>query len=179
MKLDRIFLILSGLLCVAAAFFPFFHSSYLLDGHMSPSGYNYVMATLGQFGVVSFEQGTSLPDMIWNLFNSASQPMDYLMLAGLGLVLAGPVIFALYGLGYILRGLRGKQYRNGIFFAILFLGLSWATLYFLSPEMVSTLFGGDRDTPINFFGLAGLGYWMGFGGMIAAAFSLFFAKNLE
>ena len=179
MKLDRIVLILSGLAGIAAFFLPFINQDYLLGGEMAASGYNYVMTSLDASGTLEFEEGRNTWNLVWDFIKSAGSPADYAAIAGTLFTLAGPFLFLLFSFGYIIRGLRGKQYRNGIFLSLLFLGIAWASFYFLGASPAQTLFTDALETPLNFFSMAGLGFWLAFGSMITAAFSLFFAKNLE
>ena len=179
MKLDRTVLILSGLTGVAAFFLPFINHDYLLGGEMAASGYNYVMTSLDASGTLSFEEGRNIWSLFQEYIQSAGSPADYAAIAGTLFTLAGPLIFLIFSLGYIFRALRGKQYRNGIFLSLLFLGIAWASFHFLGTSPAQTLFPDAPEGTLNFFGMAGLGFWLAFGSMIAAAFSLFFAKKLE
>ena len=76
----------------------------------------------------------------------------------------GPFFFALYGLSYGFKALRGKSYKQGVIFTILFTAGSWVFFYFIGPEL-GTLWGK------NFFSFASWGFWLGFAGMWVAAFS--------
>jgi hypothetical protein len=83
----------------------------------------------------------------------------------------GPFFFAFYGLSYVLKALRGKSFKQGVIFTILFTAGAWAFFYFLGPELGS-LWGR------NFFSFVSWGFWLAFAGMWVAAFSLFFSKNV-
>ncbi|MDW3647662.1 MAG: hypothetical protein R8P61_11390 [Bacteroidia bacterium] len=179
MKLDRIFLFIAALAGLGSLFLPFFNNDYLLDSQMQVSAYNYGQVAANATGTYEYAESNGFWNATWNLTKSINQPQDYATVAGAFFTLALPAIFLLFFLGYMLKALRGKQYSNGIFLTLLSLGIAWASFYFMSAESAQALFGPDVETPLNFFGMAGIGFWAAFGSMLAAAFSLFFAKNLE
>lgn len=179
MKLDRIFLLLAAFAGLGSLFLPFFNNDYLLDQKMQVSAYNYGQVIADATGAIPYEESNGFWNSTWNLTKSIQEPLDYATVGGVFLVLALPVIFLLFFLGYIIKALRGKQYANGIFLTLLSLGIAWASFHFLSPTSAQALFGTEIETPLNFFSIAGTGFWLAFGSMVAAAFSLFFSKNLE
>lgn len=179
MKLDRIFLLLAALGGLGSIFLPFFNSDYLLDKQMEVSAYNYGQVIAHETGNMDYPESTGFWNGTWNLSKSITTPADYATVGGVLYVLALPVLFIFFFLSYLFKALRGKQYSNGIFITLLSLGIAWAAFYFLSPASAHALFGVETEGSLNFFAIAGPGFWLAFGSMIAAAFSLFFAKNLE
>jgi len=171
MKLEQIILTISGIAILAALFLPFIALPASMTGEeqsLQLTGLGFVQTLLDQFDLTSYDDGEALMGMVSEKWEQAEDFRGLGLVIGLLLVLAGPVWFGLHALGYILRGLRGKQYGRGIFFAILFLVFSW---------LVFWLWGNATGIALNFFNQALMGFWIGFGGMILAAFSLFFEKK--
>ncbi len=171
MKFEQIVLTLSGIAILAALFLPYIELSASITGEeqaLQLTGVGFVQALLDQFGVISHDGGEALMDIVAEKWGQAEDFRGLGLVIGLLLVLAGPVWFGLYALGYILRGLQGKQYGRGIFFAMVFLGFSW---------LIFWLWGNATGISLNFFHQALWGFWIGFGGMILAALSLFFEKK--
>lgn len=171
MKLEKVVLFLGGAACLAAFFLP-----YLTFAGQSVSGLSMVMATLDASGVVDQPGASTLLDGLLQIFGQFSSPKDYALLGMLAIVLFGPFMFAIFGLFYLVKSLIGKQYQRGIFLNLLFLGFAWLTFFLIgkysSLQIIQLL--GDS---LSFFQMAGPGFWVGFGGMILSAFSLFFGKT--
>ncbi len=171
MKLEKVVLFLGGAACLAAFFLP-----YLTFAGQSVSGLSLVMASLDAAGVVDQPGGSTVVDGLLQVFNQFNSVKDYALLAMLVVVLFGPFMFAIFGLFYVVKSMIGKQYQRGIFLNLLYLGFSWLTFFLIakysSLQVIHML--GDS---LSFFQIAGPGFWVGFGGMILAAFSLFFGKT--
>lgn len=181
MNLERFVLFLGGALCIAAFFFPFvvltIKPAVEVQGlsvevsqtvSVPVSGFEMVRA-----GIDIWQQKESLSEYpglseAWAEAQKLLGAKQWGLLAGIGLVLLGPVLFGLYGLMYVLRSLFKRQYNNGIFPLLIYTGACWAFFFFAGKS----LWVGN-----NFFSMAGLGYWLALGGMLAAAFSLFFEKS--
>ena len=101
------------------------------------------------------------------MWNSAQNFQGLALVVGLIFILSGPIWFGFHGLGYVIRGLRGKQYGRGIFFTLFFMGIGWLVFY---------LMGKEFEESMGFFQLVGPGFWVAFGGMLVAAFSLLFER---
>lgn len=175
MNLERIVLTLSGLAIVAAFFLPYMHirlevAEGVSIGEVTVSGLSIVQTGLDAAGVLPDASAKTLVDFLGKAWNGTENMQEIGLVTGLMFVMAGPFIFLLYSLGYLFRGLAGRQYKRGIFFTIAYTGIAW---------LVCWLLGRELEMSLNFFRMAGLGFWLAFGGMFAAAFSLFFAKNLE
>ncbi|GAB4422556.1 MAG: hypothetical protein OHK0039_38650 [Bacteroidia bacterium] len=181
MKLEQTILTLAGVAGIAAAFLPFVHyEPQMLGvqlGETQVSGYTFVRALLDEFGVLPFEEGRVAMEAFQQGWSHAGGIKGYAQLSGLVLILAAPLIFVLYSIGYVVRGLAGKQYKRGIWFNLVFPGLAWAILYWISKDHSVTILNQEIGLKLNFFSMAGLGYWVAFGAMMAAAFSLFFEKS--
>ena len=113
------------------------------------------------------------------LWSNTADGKDLALVVGFILVMSGPLYFLSYSIGYLIRGLRGKQYQRGIFFTIVYIGVAWLVFYLLGQQNSGKLFGLETGIPFNFFKMAGIGCWLAIGSMVAAAFSLFFAKKLD
>ena len=167
MTLERIVLIFAGLLGLAAFFFPFLHLPE--EATISEiSGINYVKYTIDG---LQAEDGGLIREFIGDLqilWNDAVSINGYIGFGLMLFMLLGPFFFVLYSLGHLFRGLRGKQYRRGIFFSVIFMGVGWLTFYLLSF---------DLEIKVNFFRMAGIGFWMAFAALILAGISLFFEKG--
>jgi hypothetical protein len=134
-----------------------------LDSEVEVSGLSMTQSLLNKADVIEEGIDNGWLDWIWNAWQENASSNTQLKVAGLLFVLAGPFLFLLYALGYLFRGLTGKQYKRGVFTTLLFLGASWAIFKFLLG--------------FNFFEMAGPGFWVAFGGMLLAAFSLFFERG--
>ncbi len=174
MNLERIVLTLGGIAIIAAFFLPYlqfkkaFTEAYKME--VSISGMSMVQTGLEFAEVVPGNTGEGMLDFVKKGWKDSQNFQQLGALIGFIFVLIGPFIFLLYSLGYVFRGLTGRQYKRGIFFTIVYTGISWLTFYLL---------GNDLGISLNFFSMAGPGFWVAFGGMFAAAMSLFFSKSLE
>ncbi len=177
MKLEKIVLILSGFAIIAAFFLPYLTLEVKptilgqeiplenAQAQIQVSGFSMTQTVLNKTDVIKEGVDNGWADWLWNSWKENASENAQLKVAGLLFLLAGPFIFLIYALGYIIRGLAGKQYKHGVFTNLLYLAASWAICKFLLD--------------LNFFSMAGLGYWVAFGGMMAAAFSLFFERGVK
>ncbi|MDP5170702.1 MAG: hypothetical protein NWR72_10690 [Bacteroidia bacterium] len=172
MKLEKIVLLIGGLACVGAFFLPF-----ITVASQPISGYTEVMTTLDYFDVVEYKNSEWAIDLFKNGFGNFADLKGYGLLAMLVVVLLGPLIFGLYGLSYIIKALAKRQYKRGVFVNLLFMGFAWLTFYLIQEQNTVNVLGMEIGATLNFFKMAGIGYWLAFGGMMAAAFSLFFGKT--
>lgn len=171
MNLERIVLILGGLLCIGGFFLPFIEIDVLGKTVASMSGYDMTAAGVEVAqGPVDAPPGPVMRTLSEE-WAAAGNFADLGKIIGAIFFILGPFFFAIYGLSYVIKGLMGKVYKRGVFFTILFTAGAWLFFYFIGPELGS-LWGR------NFFNMAGLGFWLPFAGMWVAAFSLFFSKNL-
>ena len=173
MRFEQIVLILAGLAIICSFFLPAFNIPGELldrDRDLSISGYQFAQSILDNFDVIEYDGGKPLEKFVGEMWGSMNDFKDMGLAIGLMFILGLPVYFVLYGLGYMIRGLRGKQYGKGIFFTILTMGAGY---------LVFRLIGMDQGVSMNFFKVVDLGYWVAFGGMIVAAFSLFFEKKAK
>ena len=172
MKLERIVLLFSGLVILGSSVLPYFNlGSQFTEAGTSPlelTGVEIVQTILNQFGVQSFEKGEGLINFLADKWAQAEGFEGLGLVAGLILILGAPIWFGLHALGYVFRALRGRQYSHGIFFSLLFLGFGW---------LIFWLWGSVLEVDTNFFYSTRIGFWVGFGGMVLAAFSLFFENS--
>lgn len=180
MKLEKILLTLGGLAGITAFFLPYLTFSKSILGlevlNASMSGYSLSRSLLDAFGILGYEGSQTAWKVLQEVMQTANGTEGYLSLAGLIFVFAGPFLFLAYSLGYFFRGLMGRQYKHGIFFTLIYAGLSWLTFYLISTTQTTTqLMGLDVGVKLEFFSMAGVGFWVAVGGMLVAAFSLFFA----
>lgn len=172
MKIEKVVLLIGGLACIAGFFLP-----YLSMGNQSISGFGETMTVLDYFDLVEYKNGDWALELFTNNLESIADVQGYGLLAMLAIVLLGPLIFALYGLSYVIKALAKKQYSRGVFVNLLFMGFAWLTFYLLQEHNSVNVLGMDLGAKLNFFKMAGLGYWVAFSGMMVAAFSLFFGKT--
>lgn len=172
MKLEKVVLLIGGLACVAGFFLP-----YLTLAGQSVSGYGETMTLLDYFDVVEYKNGEWAIDLFTNNLDNLGGVKEYGVTAMIAIVLLGPFIFALYGLSYIIKALARKQYKRGVFVNLLFMGFAWLTFFLIQEQSTVSVLGMDIGAKLNFFKMAGLGYWVAFSGMMVAAFSLFFGKT--
>lgn len=177
---QRSFLLLGGLMCIAAFFLPYFNINYGL-GKYQVSGLYYVQTAIEYFqpsdanptGITKVEDKAY--DMMYDTVLKAWDKKSTVKLKGMliaGIIVAmGPFYFLLFGLGYLFRGVLGKVYKRGMIFNILFLGLSYAVFYFINKEVAIPF------VSFSFFSIASFGYWIAFAGMFVAAFSDFLGKE--
>ncbi len=173
MKLEKIILFLGGAACIGAFFLPYL----TFPPNLTVSGYSETMLILDYLDVVEDKKADILVDSFSTFYESFAGPKGKGILTMLVVVLLGPFFFAIFGLSYVIKALFGKQYKRGIFLNLLFMGFAWVTIYMINQEMTFNVLGLEVGTNLQFFRMAGLGYWLGFGGMILAAFSLFFGKT--
>lgn len=173
MRTEQLLLIIAGLAGIAAFFFPFIHfpditilGAELRD--MTISGHGLIMGILDRFDLVQSASGSHIIGNILDLWQSSTSIQQYLVFIGIMLFVIGPLIFLLYCLGYLFRGLRGKSYKRGIFTALLYMGLGWLAFY---------LAGSEDGLALNFFNQVGIGFWIAWGAVVLAALSVFFEKN--
>lgn len=179
MNLERLMLILAGLAIIAACFLPF----YLLElnvfditlSKLTLNTEQYVRAGLdaAQIGEGGEGNGSAgkLIDILGQELKNAAKWQDYAALAGIVFVLLGPIFYLLYGLGYLFRGLAGKQFKHGIFFNILYPIASFGILYWISTNNLLNL-------DVGFLNIANVGFWISFAAIWVAGFSLLFAKKI-
>ena len=181
MKLEQLVLALGGLLGISGFFLPFLHldtAQLGLDaGEISISGYTYVRGLLDNYGLVPFDGDTSWLRWSGEVWASGSNPLDFVKAVGLTFTLSLPIIMVIYSLGHFMRGVLGKKYRYGIVINLLFMGLAWGTFFLITMDGNYSFLGEQVEESLNFFRLAGLGYWLAFGGIFLAGLSLFFEKK--
>lgn len=172
MKPEKAILLLGGIACIGAFFLPYLHF-----GNQSVSGYSLLMSTLDYFDLVDYKNADWAIDLFGKMFGQIAGPKGYGLLAMLVVVLLGPLMFALFGLTYAIKALAKKQYKRGIFINLLYMGFAWLTFYLIQEQNTISVLGMDIGAKLNFFKMAGIGYWTAFAGMMVAAFSLFFGKT--
>lgn len=164
MKAERIILTIAGATGIAGFFMSFFKiKKFILE--LSLSGYTYVKAGLDMAGIEKHPIAREFVLGIKNLIMNADQFDEKLKLIGLAFILLGPIFFVLHSIGHFVRGMMGKQYKRGIFFALAYMGGAWAFLKY---------YGNEVNMNINFFELTDIGFWISFTAIIVAAFSVFF-----
>ena len=168
MKLERLVLLMAALAIFAAFFLPYMSLNTPM-GTAEVSGISMVQSGLEMADVMEKPGGDTLLEFIGDYWAKAADFKDLGALIAILLTCLGPVFFGLYALGYLYRALAGKSYKRGIFFTLLFTAFSWAVFYFV---------GKNYGIELSFFSMAGPGYWVGAGGMLAAALSLFFSKDV-
>ena len=178
MKLEKIILVLGGLLGITGFFFPFLHLDTsaigLQMGEVSISGYTYVRGFLDNFGLLEFDGDVRWLRWSGELWAASSSPVGLTKAILMSFVLSLPILMLLYSVGHFFRGLFGKQYKRGIIFNLLFMAIAWGTFYFISMDGSYSFLGETATETLNFFKIAGLGYWLSFGGIFLAGISLFF-----
>ncbi|RMG71940.1 MAG: hypothetical protein D6722_06090 [Bacteroidetes bacterium] len=178
MKLEQSLLVVAGIGGIAAFFLPFFTLETQVLGiklaETSVSGYSLVRAALNHWDILPYEPGKLAFTALVEAWQQASQPKQFLQLGGLSLMVLGPVIYLLYSLGYLVRGLAGKQYQRGVWFNFLYMGLGWGYFFWISRDHSLQLLGQEIGPKLNFFTLASFGYWIAFASVMIAAFSLIF-----
>lgn len=175
MNLERILLFLAGAALIAASFLPFFVIDInILQIKISQLVLNtdqYVRTGLDAFDVIEHDGASKLIKALGDAWQNTAEWQDYVALGGLVAVLLGPIYYLLYGIGYVFRALAGKQFKRGIFFNLIYLGASFGILYWISTNNYLNLNFG-------FFDIANVGFWVSFGAIWVAGFSLLFAKKL-
>lgn len=160
---ERILLTLSGLAGIVAFFLPFLQfNNFIKD--ITFGGMTYAKAGLDLADLGSYPLQREFFAIFLENWQQASL-MGTLKHAVMAFVLLGPVFFLLHSVGHFFRGLVGSHYKRGIFFALLYMGVSWLTF---------TYMGSEFNLKMSFFNSVGLGFWMGFGAIVLAALSAFF-----
>lgn len=181
MNLERIMLILAGLMGLGAFFLPFLHFEQQFLGvkliETTFTGYNFVLGWLDYLDFYQSEMGAKVVEVLVRLWENATELKAKLQIAGLLFVLAAPVIYALYCLGYLFRGLMGWSFKRGIWFNLLFMPAAWGIFYWISQDYSTQILGRDVGLQLNFFSMAGVGYWLAFAAVFIAGFSLIFEQN--
>lgn len=185
-RVEQIMLIIAGLAGIGAFFLPFLHVEKsllgvkLLDVHVS--GYSYVLAWLDFFDLHKQEGARAMIDLLGNLWQSISGIKGYAQVIGLFVVLTGPIFYLLLCLGYLIRGFTGGSFKRGVMFNLLFMGLAWGVFFWISRDKSHLSLTKDLninlDVSLNFFDMAGPGFWVAFAAVFVAGFSLIFSKKL-
>jgi len=185
MKLERLMLLIAGLAGIGAAFLPFLNLELKVLGESlgsaQLSGYSYVTAWLQQLGLVEGQNdaGKGLIELFQSLWDQSHGIKGYVQLAGLAIISTGPIFYALYSLGYIYRAIAGKSFKRGIWFNLLFMALGFGVFFWISQDFSTEILGQEVGLKLNFFKMAGIGYWINFVAVFVAGFSLIFAKDLK
>ena len=174
-------LILAGLMGLGAFFLPYLHFEQSFLGvtliETTFTGYNFVLGWLDYFDLYQSEAGSQMLDALTRLWENATEMKAKAQIGGIIFVLAAPLIYALYSIGYLVRGLIGKSFKRGIWFNLLFLPAAWALFYWISQDYSTEILGREVGLKLNFFSMAGIGYWLAFAGVFVAGFSLLFEKK--
>jgi hypothetical protein len=186
MKTEQTVLALAGLGGIGAFFLPFLHIQpslgvlQLQNADIQVSGLTVVLSLLDHFHVYSYEKGRVLIELLTQLWGSADWK-NKATAAGLVFILLGPVLYLLYSLGYLIRGLFGRQFKRGVWFNLLFPAAAWGILYWAGQARSVGLGPIDVELSLklNFFKLAGIGFWLAFASVWVAGFSLLFEKNAK
>ena len=181
MKLEHIVLALGGILGITGFFFPYLHLDTaeigLQMGEVSMSGYSYVRCFLDNFGLYEFDGDYRWLRFSVDLWAEANDPLGLGKAIALTFIQSLPIMMLLYSLGHFFRGITGKQYKRGIIINLLLMGLAWGTFYLISMDGSYSFLGETASETLNFFKIAGLGYWLSFGGILLAGLSLFFERK--
>lgn len=172
MKTQHILLLVAGILGVLAFFFPYLRlmEAKIFDIHLltiKMSGWQYVEALLDHFDIIDSKRGRKLASFIvdmWQNSESFSEVLSFLVVI---YVLIGPIIFLMYGLGYVMRGLAGASYKNGIIFLLTYTFIAWLAFHYT---------GKHYHIRLNFFQKADWGYWLGCISIVLAAISTLFKR---
>ncbi|MDX1909616.1 MAG: hypothetical protein SF053_21435 [Bacteroidia bacterium] len=139
----------------------------------------------------------NLVSTLITLWQNTDSVKDKGALAGIMFLVVGPLLYALFAVWYVLRGVFGRQFKFGIGFNVLFLALGWAIFYGITQGYLGNIFGkmGETsldlgiglnldlapkvDLSLNFFKLAGIGFWLAFASIWIAGFSLLFEKSSD
>ena len=174
-------LIVAGLMGLGAFFLPHLHFEQSFLGvqlvETTFTGYNFVLGWLDYFDLYQSEAGSRVIEVLTRLWENATEMKAKAQIAGILFVLAAPLIYALYSLGYLIRGLIGKSFKRGIWFNLLFLPAAWGLLYWISQDYSTQILGREVGLQLNFFNMAGIGYWLAFAAVFVAGFSLLFEKK--
>lgn len=135
------------------------------------------MILLDYLDVVEYKHNEWIINLFTKNFDKLGGPEAYGITAMLAVVFLGPFMFAIYGLSYVLKALARKQYKRGIFINLLYMGVAFLTFFLIQEKSSVSILGLDIGAKMNFFKMAGMGYWVSFSGMMVAAFSLFFGKT--
>ena len=181
MKTGRVMLIFAGLIGILAFFLPYLTFEKSILGvevvNKSMSGYTELLTLLDRLGIYEYGKGIVLTELINDFWQSANSGRDYLLFAGLMFTLAGPMIFAIYSINYIIRGIMGKPYNNGFFFTVIYVVIAWLSFMFLTQDSPTVVFGKEIGVKFEFLKMVSVGFWLTVGSMFLAAISYFFEKT--
>lgn len=164
--IERFLLTISGLTGIVAFFLPFLHfKKFILN--IQFGGMTYVKAALDLAGQGKHPIQKEFFEVFLESWQQASLTGMFKH-AALAFILMGPVLFLIHSIGHFFRGLAGKQYQRGIFFALFYMLFSW---------LIFKYTGAEYDLALNFFKAVGMGFWLGFGAIVVAALSVFFEKT--
>jgi hypothetical protein len=180
MKAGRVMLIFAGLIGILAFFLPYMTFEKSVLGvevvNKSMTGYTALRTYLDQLGVLEYDKGKVLTELVLDYWNSANSGKDYLLFMGLVFTFAGPIIFMVYSVSYLIKGLIGQRYKRGFFFTVIYVAAAWATFMFLTQDTTTVLFGKDIGVKFEFLKMVNGGFWLTIGSMVLAGVSYFFDK---
>ena len=141
--LERLMLILAGLATIGAGLLPFlvyeakvgggnigkFELPELKVAEIVYSGEVLVRTVGDVFELTTSKHGDAILEIAGEAWQAMDNWQDMALFFGVLFVLGGPLYFALFGLGYLIRGIIGKSYKRGIFFNIFYLIVSWLVFY--------------------------------------------------
>ncbi|MEO0897071.1 MAG: hypothetical protein AAFY71_11775 [Bacteroidota bacterium] len=185
MRLEQILLLLAGLVLVACFFLTFLNWEPKLMGmkvgETQYSGYAMTRTLLDEAEILEYEDTKLTSNMITELVEEANTWQDYSAIAGIVFVLLGPLFYLLLGLGYIVRAFRGKSYKRGIWFNLIFLGAGWGAFWWASKVVTDKAAfvknALNTSIDVSFFEVASIGFWLAFAAVFVAGFSLIFEKQ--
>jgi hypothetical protein len=147
---SRIMLAICALVGLYAFLIPFFE--IFVKGHKTLiSGLDVVQAGLNKTGFWNYGGGEKVVSYITEMLSSFHGPEKIFKLGGILLVTAGPAIFGLMFLMYLLSALRGRRYTSGFTFSIVYTVMS-GVIFFVA--------GMEIGVKIIIFEHLASGYWI-------------------
>lgn len=168
-------LLLAGLIGICSFFMPFIHFLNIrLFGlnivDLSISGWRTILLLLNRIGLGSFGKGKKIWQLLTGMWESAENIVDYISALGFLFILMGPFFVLAFSLSYVYRSLKGKSYKRGLVFILIYTAFSWIAFVLTSREY---------HIKLNFFHQAGLGYWAGTTSILLAYTSKYISQLFQ
>lgn len=162
MKPSRILLTLSGLVGIIAFFLPWMRSP-LAGEKLYLRGWTYFQAIGHKLGLVKAGAASKFFDTFWGQLTDAGSAYDIVQALCVWFIILGPVLFLIFHIGHVKKGLTGGHYKRGRDFAWVYLVLSILFLWFGTSDMI-----GWVQKQFSFFNLASYGFVTAFIAMVGA-----------
>lgn len=162
MKPSRLLLTLSGFVGIIAFFLPWMRSP-LAGEKLYLRGWTFVTALGHKLGIIKHGAAARFFDTFWDQLVDAGSAYDLVQALCVWFIILGPIIFVVFHISHLKKGLTGGHYKRGRDFALAYMILSIFFLWYGTSDMAGLI-----QKKFSFFNLASYGFFISFAAIVGA-----------